>query len=158
MPDSKRHVFADLILAGCVAAGAAALFIGAAELPPPRFEPLGSAALPRILGGLLLFFAAAVAVRAVLRWRSGAAPSQADAPETMPLRGLAVLLALLAYVFAMDVLRVPFVPATTLFVAAVGLSTGRRSWLNLGVFLALGLVLSLAISTILSRYLFITIN
>ena len=101
MRDATRQTIADIILAVLVAAGAALLFIGAAELPPPRFEPLGSAALPRILGTLLIFFAVILVIRALLRLRAGqasaAAPSGAD-----PRRGALVFVALVLYVAALD--------------------------------------------------------
>ena len=157
MRDATRQTIADVILAALVAAGAALLFIGAAELPPPRFEPLGSAALPRILGTLLIFFAVILVIRALLRLRAGqasaAAPSGAD-----PRRGALVFVALVLYVAALDFGRMPFVPATTVFVAATGLVIGARSWVNLAVFAAVGLVLSLAILTLLERFLYISIG
>lgn len=158
MTETSRRTIADLALALMVSAGAALLFIGAAELPPPRFEPLGSAALPRILGALLLLFAAILTVRALLRLRSGWPAPEAEESRADPRRGFAVLVALIGYVFALDVLRLSFIPVTTVFVTIVGLSIGARTWLNAAIFAGLGLVLSLAISTILSRFLYITIG
>jgi putative tricarboxylic transport membrane protein len=157
MDDATRRNIADLALAALVAAGAGLLFIGAAELPPPRFEPLGSAALPRILGALLILFALILSARALLRLRRGGgaeeAPSRAE-----PRRGALVFAALVVYVAALDFVRLPFVPATTLFVTATGLAIGARTWRNLAVFAGLGLALSLGISTILTRFLYITIG
>ncbi|WP_226781445.1 tripartite tricarboxylate transporter TctB family protein [Oceaniglobus trochenteri] len=158
MTEATRRSIADLVLSLLVAGGAVILFIGAADLPPPRFEPLGSAALPRILGALLLLFAAILALRAGLRLHRGWVAPKAEVNGADPRKGFAVLLALILYVLALDVLRVPFVAATTVFVVVVGLSIGARNWRNLLVFAGLGLVLSLAISTILSRFLFITIG
>ncbi|MEP3332220.1 tripartite tricarboxylate transporter TctB family protein [Sedimentitalea sp.] len=158
MTEAKRRALADLALSLLVAAGAVVLFVGAAKLPPPRFEPLGSAALPRILGMLLLLFATILAGRSVMRMRRGWLAPTIETRDADPRKGLAVLVALVAYVFALDVLRAPFVPATTVFVVVVGLSIGARTWLNCAVFAVLGLVLSLAISTILSRFLYITIG
>ena len=158
MTAHKQSCIADLILAALVSAGAAILFIGAAELPPPRFEPLGSAALPRILGGLLFCFAAVLALRAISRLKAAAPSTLTEQSHTNPRQGVAVFVALVAYVFALDVLRIPFVPATTAFVLAVGLSIGARTPRNIAVFLALGLILSVAISTIFSRFLYITIG
>lgn len=152
-----RQSMADLVLAGLIILGAILLFVGAAELPPPRWEPLGSAALPRILGALLIVFAAIIATSAALRWRRGSAvetpPSEAD-----PRRGVLVFGALVLYVAALDFGRAPFVPATVIFVAAVGLSIGQRNWRNAALFTALGLGLALAISTIFERFLYISIG
>lgn len=158
MTESRRRSIADLTLAFLVTVGASVLFIGAAKLPPPRFEPLGSAALPRILGVLLLLFAAILTTRAVLRLTRGWIAPPAIESDAEPRKGLAVLVALVAYVFALDVLRVPFIPATTVFVAIIGLSIGAKTLRNAAIFIGLGLVLSVTISTILSRFLYITIG
>ena len=158
MTEAKRRAFADLVLSLLVVAGAVVLFIGAAELPPPRFEPLGSAAAPRILGALLLMFASVLAIRAVLRLKNGWIAPPAQTSDADPRKGFLVLVALVVYVFALDILRAPFVPATTVFVMVVGLSIGTRTLQNVGIFAVLGLVLSFSISTILSRFLYITIG
>lgn len=158
MNEAKRRSFADLFLSLVVVAGAVVLFIGAAELPPPRFEPLGSAAAPRILGLLLLMFASILTIRAILRLKNGwVAPAVAKS-EADPRKGFFVLVALVAYVFALDIFRAPFVPATTIFVMVVGLSIGAKTLQNAGIFAVLGLALSFSISTILSRFLYITIG
>ncbi|SIO10817.1 tripartite tricarboxylate transporter TctB family protein [Vannielia litorea] len=157
MRDVTRQNIPDIILAALVAGGSVLLFIGAAELPAPRFEPLGSAALPRILGALLILFAVILVIRALLRMRAGTLRDE-TASQVDPRRGALVFVALVLYVAALDFGRVPFVPATTLFVTATGLAIGARSWVNLAVFAALGLVLSFAISTVLERFLYISIG
>ena len=158
MTEATRRSIADLVLSLLVSAGAALLFIGAAELPPPRFEPLGSAALPRILGGLLLIFATILTLRAGFRLKRGWMVSATEKSEADPRKGFAVLVALLAYVFALDVLRLPFVPVTAVFVTVVGLSIGALTLRNTMIFAGLGLILSLTISAILGRFLYITIG
>lgn len=160
MDDKARKTLADLVLAGLTLAGAAVLFIGAQSLPPPRFEPLGSAALPRILGGLLVVFALIVATGALLRHRSSAPLEQPEivGPQPDPKRGALVLAALIAYVFALDVLRVPFIIATPLFVIATGSAISGIKWRNLIAFAVLGLVLAVFISTVLERFLYIRIG
>ncbi|KUF10798.1 tripartite tricarboxylate transporter TctB family protein [Pseudoponticoccus marisrubri] len=157
MRDVIRQNIADIVLAALVAGGAALLFIGAADLPPPRFEPLGSAALPRILGALLIFFAVLLLIRAALRIRAGHRRDEA-ASGADPRRSALVFASLVLYVAALDFGRVPFVPATTVFVTLTGLAIGARTWINALVFAGLGLVLSLAISLILERFLYISIG
>lgn len=160
MSDLSRRTLADLVLCALTLGGAALLFVGAAELPPPRWEPLGSAALPRILGGLLVLFALIVAARALLRHRAGASPAPAPEgePQADPVKGALVFAALVLYVFSLDVLRVPFVPATAAFVAAAGLAIGRRSLANAAIFAGLGLGLALTISLVLERMLYVRIG
>lgn len=158
--DKARRTIADLILATLTLCGAAVLFVGAMALPPPRFEPLGSAALPRILGGLLVFFALIIAARALLRRRieTPAIPAETSGPRADPKRGALVFAALIAYVFALDVLRVPFVVATPVFVIATGTAIGGVSWRGLIAYAGLGLFLAVFISTVLERLLYIRIG
>lgn len=157
-----RAILGDLALASLVIAGAAVLFVGAADLPPPRFEPLGSAAMPRILGTIMIVLAALVAVRALSRLR---APAIAEAaPDTPgdraydPWRGAVVLVALIAYVAALDFGRIPFVYATTAFVAVAGLAMGRASPKSALIYAALGLVVALVLSYVFETYLYIRIG
>lgn len=159
MDDRTRRTIADLTLAALTLAGSALLLIGAMELPPPRFEPLGSAALPRILATLLILFAVIVAIRALLRHRTHAAmPDTTEGPKADPRRGALVFAALVAYVFALDVLRIPFLIATPVFVAATGLAIGARTWTNLAAFAALGLALAFGISLVLEKLLYVRIG
>ena len=147
----------DLVLAALVVAGAAVLFVGAADLPPPRFEPLGSAALPRILATILIVLAVLVAIRAVLRLRA-AAPAPAAESEARPVLGALVFAVLIAYVAALDFGRAPFVPATGVFLGAVGLILSRGSLRAGGVYAVLGVALGAALSFVFSRFLYISIG
>ncbi|MEV8467285.1 tripartite tricarboxylate transporter TctB family protein [Fluviibacterium sp. DFM31] len=160
MDDRTRATLADLALAGLTFSGAAVLLVGAASLPPPRFEPLGSAALPRILGSILFLFAAIIAITAIRRASNGkpAPTAKATVPKADPKRGALVLAALIIYAFMLDVLRVPFLVATPLFVTATGLSIGARSWRNLAAFAVLGLILAGGISVVLERFLYVRIG
>lgn len=148
----SRKTLGDLALSGAVIAGAAILFIGAAELPAPRFEPLGSAAAPRILGTILILLALIVAVQALMT------RAPVDEPARLPWRGTLVLVALLAFVAALDFGRAPFVPAATLFVMATGVIMSRPTFRNALIFAALGLIVSALLSWILGTFLFITIG
>lgn len=159
MDEKTRRTIADLSLAGLTLAGATLLLVGAMGLPPPRFEPLGSAALPRILATLLIVFALLIAVRALRRHRIDIAVQEPPAgPKPDPRRGAIVFTVLVVYVFALDVLRVPFLIATPLFVVSTGLTIGARSWTNLAAFTALGLALAFGISLVLEKLLYVRIG
>ena len=55
MPVSQHQALKhDILLALASMSLAAVLFFGSLGLPPPRYEPMGSAALPRILAGLIV--------------------------------------------------------------------------------------------------------
>lgn len=153
MPNLCRRTLGDLALCACVITGSAVLFIGAADLPPPRFEPMGSAAVPRILGGLLIVLAIVVAVQSLRT------PQETnETPAEIPYRGVMVLGSLILYVAALDFLRLPFLVATPLFVMATGLAMSHLSLRNAVMFAALGLGVALLLDLVLTRFLYISIG
>ncbi|MEF2074268.1 tripartite tricarboxylate transporter TctB family protein [Consotaella aegiceratis] len=156
---SRKELYGDLTLAVAILVGAALLFIGAADLPPPRFEPLGSAALPRILGAFLAIFALIIGGRALFAM-SRAAPSVADQPAgtAHPLRALAMLAVIAAYVFSLDTLRIPYVVATIVFAIACGAILSDRRPKTLFLFAVLGVVLAVAIRFVFVRYLYVNLD
>lgn len=156
---SRREAVGDLIFCALVLAGSLVLFIGASTLPPPRFEPLGSAAMPRILGVLLIILSAVVSVQAVAKLRHAKlSTAEIDAPSFSPYRGLIVLVALLLYVFALDILQLPFLIATPLFVTVAGTAMHRMSVRSILLHGALGLCIAVLISTVFSQFLGIEIG
>ena len=158
MTRSRNTAFGDLALCAAVALGAALLLIGAAKLPPPRFDPLGSAALPRALAAIMLFFAAWIAMAAVLtltRGSGSAAPETPAANRVAPWRGVMVFAALLAFIAALDVFRMHLIPATTVFMGVVGFVVAGPTWrtaLYYGVF---GLALSSVLTWVMSNFLYV---
>jgi len=157
MPEFSRRTLGDLALCALVIAGSIVMFIGASTLPPPRFEPLGSAAVPRILGGILIVLSVIVAVQAVVA-RNSESESRPERPAAIPYRGTMVLIALVVYVGALDFGRVPFNVATPLFVLASGLAMSRPTFRHALFFAALGLGVALLLDWILSTFLFIRIG
>lgn len=155
---TRTRAFGDLALAAFVIIGAGILFVGASSLPPPRWEPLGSAAMPRILGGILIVLALTVAARALLTLAKADRTSANEPALVLPYRGIIVFGLLVAYIAALDFGRVPFVVATTLFVMCAGMTMHRISVRSALVHAALGLVLSLSLDYIFSTYLFVRIG
>lgn len=155
---SRTRAIGDLALAACVIVGAGILFIGASSLPPPRWEPLGSAAMPRILGGILIALALTIASRAIFILANGEHKNTSEPALVLPYRGIIVFALLVAYIAALDFARVPFVIATTLFVMCAGMTMHHISVRSALVHAALGLVLSLSLDYIFSTYLFVRIG
>lgn len=159
MPRTRQSAIGDLLLCAAVVAGAALLLVGAAGLPPPRFDPLGSAALPRSLAVLMLGFAAWIAFGA-LRSLSGAAPEPTRplraASSVRPMRGLVVFAALVAFVAALDILRVPLIPATTVFMAVVGLAVSGATVRTGAIYALFGLLLASGLSWVMSSFLYVS--
>ncbi|MBS9722076.1 tripartite tricarboxylate transporter TctB family protein [Tianweitania sp. BSSL-BM11] len=170
MNQPRKTAVGDLLLAAGALIGAGLLFWGASELPPPRFEPLGSAALPRILGVCITVLALIIAAGAALGGKRHsiqepdaasdevAAADASDLSAARPLQTIAVLAALIVYVAALDVFRVPFVLATTILMAALGAFLGvarLRTAITIGI---TGVLLALAIQFVFERYLYVTIG
>jgi len=153
----RREAFADLVFAGLVIGAAMILFIGAADLPPPRFEPMGSAAVPKILGTIMVLLALAIGGRAILKLR--VLPTDAQIVQMVPFwRGGAVIVSLVLYVAALDFGRVPFVLATTIFITAAGMIMGKISPKSAGLFAVLGICVSTLIYFVFTHFLFIQIG
>lgn len=168
----------DLALVLAVLAGAGLLFLGASTLPPPRFEPMGSAALPRILGGLLVLFALIIAIKAVLQLRSPtsntntdssaldtladkAAASESESTESAlngQLRGAVVFTSLILYIAALDILQWPFVPVTAAFVSIVGTTLSQQRLQALWKFALFGLLLAAGLYLVMTRFLYVDLG
>ncbi len=171
----------DLALVLAVLAGAGLLFVGASTLPPPRFEPMGSAALPRILGGLLVFFAMIIAIKAIWQLRGSADSNvvsdktddtasstssansaiKSDSEEsalTGQLRGICVFACLILYIVALDILQWPFIPVTAAFVTVVGTALSPQRLQALWKFALFGLVLAAGLYLVMTRFLYVDLG
>lgn len=149
----------DTALAAFALLAAGLLFYGSIGLPPPRFEPMGSAAVPRILAGLIALFAIVILAKAWFGGPEGDATPSVVAP---PLRSVGAFAALVGYVAALDVGQAPFVPTTIVFVVAMGLILAARSsrtlWRTVIGFALLGLVLALGIDAVFTRFLYVDLG
>ncbi|MGQ7843279.1 tripartite tricarboxylate transporter TctB family protein [Granulosicoccus sp. 3-233] len=173
-----HHAWVDLVLVLAVLAGAGLLFLGASSLPPPRFEPMGSAALPRILGGLLVLFALIIAIKAILQLRksadngdsasptanatadteTGTEPESTEPVLTGQLRGAVVFASLILYIAALDILQWPFIPVTAVFVSIVGTTLSQQRRQALWKFALFGLLLAACLYLVMTRFLYVDLG
>ena len=92
---------ADVVLA-CALILVAVIVIGEANrLPPPFFDPLGSAAVPRFVSGILILLALAVLGRCCLTPVDRTASVKAASPQATPWVALGALVASVVYVGVM---------------------------------------------------------
>lgn len=157
--DGRPKFWGDIVLSVFVVIGATLLFVGAADLPPPRFEPLGSAALPRILGGLLYGFGALVGGRAaigLLRRRPGVSDPAAVRSEGKPYLALYVFVLLCAFVAALDFFRAPFVPSSAVFLGLVGFGLSGWDPYAGAVYTVIGLGIGFALAYVFANFLYIS--
>ncbi len=158
----------DLALAVVVWVVAAAVYLAAAQLPPPLFDPVGSAAIPKLVAVVLAFLATLIVVQRVMRGRRGRreTPALASAPAgdadpvatDAPLRpGIAAIcvVILAGYTAVMTFRILGFREATVPFVILLGgvLSRFRRS--TLLILVPIALALSIGFSWLFSEVLYI---
>lgn len=155
----KAEHLGDIVLSLLVFAGATLLFAGAAGLPEPRFEPLGSAALPRILGALLYGFGLLVGGRALLGLQRSAIAGKAPgdkAGATSPLVGFYILVVLCLYVAALDLMQAPFVVSSAVFLGLAGYGLSGWSVRAGAIYTAIGLGVAFAIAYVFTNFLYIS--
>jgi putative tricarboxylic transport membrane protein len=131
------------LVAGTFSLVLAGLFIAQARgLPPPYFEPIGSAAVPRGTAWIVVVLAIVMMARALFSQQSGPAAfhSPHEVRRTLAFSGLILL-----YVAALGLTRIGYAVATIVFLTmAVPLLAGfSRQWLlrslALGILLGFGL-------------------
>ncbi|MGR3481144.1 tripartite tricarboxylate transporter TctB family protein [Salipiger marinus] len=161
MTPITRRAAGDLLLAALCIAGAALLLAGAASLPPPRFEPLGSAAMPRALAVVLIVLSLLMAGRSLVTLRRTGPTPDDDLPQpegTRQGRSVLTFLALVAYVAALDLGRVPFWIATMVFLAAIGLILTGGNLRAGAVYAVLGAALGAALAWAFQNFLYISLG
>lgn len=123
----------DVVVGLALVALAAVVWWQAGRLPPPTFDPIGPAAIPKAVAlviAVLGLTMCAVALQAARAGDADPAVGGAEAPQGWPAlrRALAVVAMLLLYGGLLEVKGFGFTLATILFVAATGilLSRGER--------------------------------
>lgn len=121
---TSRTPGADLGLAAAVAALAVLLWLESDKIPPPFFDPLGSAAVPRGIAAALAALALLIALRAApslgARGTGGAA-----AYRPRPDIALGIVALAIAYLGAMQSGLLGFPLATIIFLVAASALLGR---------------------------------
>ncbi len=156
--DTGPSALVDLALAGAAILLAVVLVVGSSSLPPPRYEPMGSAALPQILAGLIVLFAGWIGAGAVRRRKAGGNEMPSMPGLQSRYKGIAVFATLIVYVLALDVFRASFVPATTLFVTISAHLLSKPDWRKALAFFAFGLLLSSLIFFALTRFFYVDLG
>ena len=143
----------DLALAAGLLLFSGLLYYEAERLPPPFFDPLGSAAVPK-LAALVLTILAALLVLGHLRRAAG--PGQAGRePGGARLVALGAVLIPIAYVAIMQARVLGFREATVLFVFALGALLGRRERRRLVALAGLALLIGIGFDYLFTQVFYI---
>ncbi|HEV7268916.1 MAG TPA: tripartite tricarboxylate transporter TctB family protein [Falsiroseomonas sp.] len=135
---ASRTPRADFGLAGFVLLFAAVIWMEAAKVPPPFFDPLGSAAVPQGIAIVFAVLAAIVALRAVLGLPDRVGRGVAGF-RPRPDIAIGILVLAIAYVGVMQLRLIGFELATIAFLAVASALLGRfdRRVMLLGLLIAL---------------------
>lgn len=148
------------IVTGIALLGLSAVVLWQAErLPPPIFDPIGSAFLPRavalVIAGLSLVMIAGAlsAARAELAQDNGG--GDAAGSRSAAGRGLAVVVMLAVYGVLLESGMVGFTAATALFVAATGTLLSRGNHRVMVASVVTGIVLAVACRYVFTQIFYI---
>lgn len=163
MDDNSNDGLISLIAALGAAAIAAGFYLAALTLPAPRFEPMGSAAVPKMIAVVIFICAAFEVVRSLRLLMADSAPLEAllhPAPGT--LRRAAFVLGYIIFFFAVVLVLqggvVPFmVIAAVLFWVGALVIGLPRSWpMMLGLGFG-GLAFGTLLELVFTRVFFVNI-
>jgi putative tricarboxylic transport membrane protein len=151
---------AELILALCMMALSAAVWIAADQLPPPIFDPLGSAAVPKLLAVLVAALAAAMLAQRLRGTADrGAVPDPGNTTETAaPLRpGIAVgaFAVIAACPAVMDAGLLGFRETAFVFILALGGLLSRFSRRTMTILVPTAAVLAVGLSWLFGGLLYV---
>ena len=139
----------DIILAVSLYLFSILMFIGIADIPPPFFDPLGSAAVPKGCAVLVAVFATIILIKALrtkVREKDGLPPEF----EKKPLLGLGIVLCCVGYVALLTF--IPFNWATSIYVIGSGLLLGGVGRKNIVLSVLMALILGFG-----GQYLFVKV-
>lgn len=150
-----RPAYGDLAFAAAVIAAAALVWIGTADLPPPRYEPIGSAALPRAIALIMALLALVVATKALRGGRGGRGTGAERAPATAIARAVVLAAVVFLFVAVMDARLVGFRPAAIVFLTATCVILGGFGWRRLAAFAVFSAVLTIGLHAVFTRFFYI---
>ena len=124
MSRNYRIPYLDIAVSLSLVALAIAILIAAQDIPPPFFDPIGSAAFPKYTAYLIAVLALAIGARSFVRAKSQPAPKEpAFKPE--PLLAAYTVAIPVVYILCMQLGFTSFRIATPLFIFALSALLSR---------------------------------
>jgi putative tricarboxylic transport membrane protein len=151
---------AELILVLCIICLSTAVWIAADRLPPPIFDPLGSAAVPKLVAVLVAALAAAMLVERYIGAADRGAVSDPGNPTdtAAPLRpsiAVGAFVAMAGCPAAMESGIFGFRETTFVFILALGGLLSRFSRGTMVILVPIAAVLAVALSWLFSGLLYV---
>jgi putative tricarboxylic transport membrane protein len=130
----------DYIISACTIVTAGLLLWGARDIPPPFFDPLGSAAVPKACAYILITLALSVSIRNFFKNKSLSISHTEDGEfKHEPILAIAVVLLSAFYILSMGAGWLGFSLGTTLYIAITGsiLAKGNKRVMVISLLLGL---------------------
>ncbi len=157
-PNPRLEIAFALVLI----AFAGVIYWGTLGLPAPRFEPLGSASVPRMLAGIMAALSAVWLALSIRRLRQETAKVAPDTLEPSgaqgyPLLALAVFVLTIIFVAVMDLGLLGFVAAGIPYVVVCGFFLTHRSIRKLPWVVGYAVILVFAVNYIFTEFFYINL-
>lgn len=156
-PDPRLEITLAIIAIGF----SALIYWGTIDLPPPRFEPLGSASVPRMLAGTMAILSAIWLALSVVKLRSAepVEPQEGAEPETQkhPLLAVSILMITIVFVAIMDLGLLGFVAAGIPYVVLCGFLMTHRSLQALPWVVGYAVILILSVNYVFTEFFYINL-
>ncbi len=119
---------ADLLLAIGLILFSAAIYFGSLDLPPPKYEPMGSAAIPKGLALIMTALSVLLIIRAVPALKLPRSKTE-EITDVKPRRMLAAIIFALtvAFIAVLDFGLLTFIPAGIIYMTAIGYFMTHRN-------------------------------
>ena len=131
----------DYVISAFTVALAGLILWAAREIPPPFFDPLGSAAVPKACAYILIILALAISIRRFFENKAAMETAEdEEAYHKEPLLALSVVGLSVLYTFSMGADWIGFRWGTVIYIFATGAILAKRNMRVMGISLALGLL------------------
>ncbi len=124
MPSKSRNPILDLVVCAALVLFAVVIIWGTRSIPPPFFDPVGSAAFPKYAAYIIIALALAIAARALLSLKSPAGSKEKPFKEE-PLFALYAVGVPILYILSMQFGLLSFRIATILFIITLSALLSR---------------------------------
>ncbi|MEO1017912.1 MAG: tripartite tricarboxylate transporter TctB family protein [Pseudomonadota bacterium] len=145
----------DSALAVVIILFAALLYWEAFKLPPPFFDPLGSAAVPKFVACVLVVLALMLIGQQLLKKSTASGTPEEDAVRPMPLVAVGSVLAVVGYALLLQYDLLSFRTASIVFVFVLGSILARFSWRVMRWILPIAVLLGFAFNFIFTQVFYI---
>jgi len=168
MGKERFSFITDIILSLVIIVFSIVIYFNTLDLPPPKYEPMGAAALPQALAVLLTIFALFILIKAIIK-RKPAAPSakkteaqgetiKSQESEISPhsyTKAAFIFIITCIYVFSMSMKLSGFLVATIIYIFVAGSIMKSTNLIGKAKMASFAIVFSLATFFIFTRFFYI---